>query len=495
MDVRCALLHFTSSVCTYILYLTIFFVLIPIRQKQLDPDALWIFAIFSFSFPPGVLATYLAQFLLLLETLPTVSHVKGLDNVTNISSLLALDPILQEELLSGFLPSWFNLIFSQDFGWHSFTTELLDVLQSESRTTFFGADMGSYLKATHQMKDWWWPRLLVCIEECIDPTVVEFARKVLLNLSSMQDSDFYTVLYIGESISFLQRMSRKDPARFLSWFPATHTFMLARLSPVSRNKRTNKAACFGLESIMAILMSYKLPGMSYEEGRCFNYAHCGCRFWGNKSVQQESLTYVSFEKVDGEFLPIMVHPSFKHIEITYGQNKISFFSSMIIKTPFLPHPRVKKVFLKAFQSYKDENELDLLFQQAEERGGEDISHKLRKEVDLMYASRGIFVSSNGKFAENGGVLGVDYFSCPSIRSAGRDKRINHNFGKKPNQRTVTEQIIRENMDERGECFIPWTRGGVVAGRMQKGILIKFNGYMYARTGGDARVRVYPSEEI
>jgi hypothetical protein len=168
-----------------------------------------------------------------------------LDNVTNISSLLALDKNLQKDLLSGFLPSWLNLIFSQDFGWHSFTTELLDVLQSESRTTFFGADMGSYLKATHQMKDWWWPRLLLCIEGCTDPTVVEFARKVLLNLQSMKDSDYYTVLYFGESISFRKRMVKNDPARFLSWFPASHTFLLARLSPV-RNNGTNKAACFGL---------------------------------------------------------------------------------------------------------------------------------------------------------------------------------------------------------------------------------------------------------
>ena len=425
-----------------------------------------------------------------------MSYVQGLDNVTNISSLLALDKNLQEDLLSGFLPSWLNLIFSQDFGWHSFTTELLDVLQSESRTTFFGADMGSYLKATHQMKDWWWPRLTMCIKECTDPTVVEFARKVLLNLSSMQDSDFYTVLYIGESISFRKRMRNRDPARFLSWFPATHTFLLARLSPVSRNKRTNnKAACLGLEATMAILMSNKLPGMSYEEGRCFNDAHCGCRFWSNV-CGRENLTYVSYEKVDGEFFPIMVHPIFRHVENTYGNTVTSFSSSMIIKTPFLPHPRVKKVFLKAFQSYKDENELDLLFQQAEERGGEDISHKLRKEVDLMNASRGVFVSSNGKFAENGGVLGVDYFSCPSIRSAVRDKRINSSFGKRPNQRSVTEQIIRENMDDHGECFIPWTRGGLIAGKTGRGTLIKFNGYVYSRTsGGDSRAHVYPSEEI
>jgi hypothetical protein len=169
---------------------------------------------------------------------------------------------------------------------------------------------------------------------------------------------------------------------------------------------------------------------------------------------------------------------------------------MIIKTPFLPHNRVKKVFLKAFQSYKDENELDLLFQQAKERGGEDISHKLRKEVDLMNASHGVFVSSNGKFAENGGVLGVDYFSCPSIRSAIRDKRINSNFGKRPNQRYITEQIIRENMDDHGECFIPWTLGGLIAGKTGRGTLIKFNGYVYSRTpGGDSRAHVYPSEEI
>ena len=191
----------------------------------------------------------------------------------------------------------------------------------------------------------------------------------------------------------------------------------------------------------------------------------------------------------------MVHPSFKHIEITYGQNHTSFSSSMIIKTPFLQHTRVKNVFLKAFKSYEDEEMLDLLFQQAEERGGEDSAYKLRKEVDLINASPGVFVSNNGKFAEQGGVLGDDYFSRPSIRSAINDKLINCNWGKSPNQRCITEKIIRENMDERGECFIPWTRGGVVAGRMQKGILIKFNGYMYARTGGDRVGCVYPLEEV
>jgi len=290
-------------------------------------------------------------------------------------------------------------------------------------------------------------------------------------------------------------MSCNDPLRFLYWFPATHTFMLARLSPVPCERGTNKAACFGLEAIMAIWMSNKLPGMSYKEGHCFNDASCGCRFWGDCGIN-ENLTYVSFEKVDGDFLPIMVHPNFQHIESTYGDNGSLFTSSMIVKNPFFPHVRVKTVFLKAFKSYEDEKVLDLLFQQAEERGGEDISFKLRKEVDLMNASPGVFVTSNGKFAEQGGVLGVDYFSRPSIRSAIRDKLINVNWGKRPNKRTITERIVRENMVN-GECFIPWSRGEWIDRKMEFGTLIKFSGYMYnMHIGhGDAVGCAYPLEEI
>ena len=77
----------------------------------------------------------------------------------------------------------------------------------------------------------------------------------------------------------------------------------------------------------------------------------------------------------------MVHPDLHHVQQTYGENGSSFTTSMNVYTPYIPHARIKKVFLKAFSSYKDEGEIELLFQQAEERGGEEISHKLRKEVD------------------------------------------------------------------------------------------------------------------
>ena len=93
------------------------------------------------------------------------------------------------------------------------------------------------------------------------------------------------------------------------------------------SKVTNKAAYLGLEAIMAIWMSNKLPGMCIEEGHCFNDACCGCRFWGQGGFN-DNLTYVSFEKVEGDFLRIVVHPEFLHINHTYGYNDTSFTSSM-----------------------------------------------------------------------------------------------------------------------------------------------------------------------
>jgi hypothetical protein len=226
---------------------------------------------------------------------------------------------------------------------------------------------------------------------------------------------------------------------------------------------------------MAILLSNKFPGMSYEEGHCFNDAHCGCRFWG-KGYLKESLTYASFEKVDGDFLPIMVHPNLRHVTNTYGGNGTSFISSTIVNTPFLPHDRVKKVFMKAFKSYEDEEEIELLFQQAEERGGGG---------HISQASKG------GGFEERISwclrhqqwKIRVNFFNRTSITKAINDKLITKKWEKKPNQRKNTKKIIRENMNNRGEFFIPWSRGGWITGYEKTGTLIKFSGYVHTRRGG------------
>ena len=95
---------------------------------------------------------------------------------------------------------------------------------------------------------------------------------------------------------------------------------------------------------------------------------------------------------------------------------------------------------------------------------------------MKHASPGGFVSKNRKCAEQGGVLSVDFFNCISIHKAVTGNLINGNWGTSPNQRRLTQKIIRENMNNHGECFIPWSHGEWIAGYEVTGTLIKFSGY-------------------
>jgi hypothetical protein len=116
-------------------------------------------------------------------------------------------------------------------------------------------------------------------------------------------------------------------------------------------------------------------------------------------------------------------------------------------------------------------------------------------VDLKHASPGVIVSKNGKFAEQGGVMGVDFFNRISVKKAVTDNIINGNWGKRPNQRRITQKNIKENMNNRGECFIPWSRGEWITGYEVTGTLIKFSGYVHTRGNTSKVGAMYPSEEI
>jgi hypothetical protein len=71
--------------------------------------------------------------------------------------------------------------------------------------------------------------------------------------------------------------------------------------------------------------------------------------------------------------------------------------------------------------------------------------------------------------------------------------MNKNFGKKPNQSIILEQIINGNMNACSECFVAWTHGGLIPGYEKRGTLVKFSGYLYARTGTSSIGTVYPEE--
>ncbi len=70
-----------------------------------------------------------------------------------------------------------------------------------------------YMKATHQQKKWWIPKVSMCLVNADHPSVILFCKRVLANLVSMHDDDWYTVLYGGETTTtFNKRMSCNDPS-------------------------------------------------------------------------------------------------------------------------------------------------------------------------------------------------------------------------------------------------------------------------------------------
>ena len=97
----------------------------------------------------SVLTAYVILFhTLLSESSSITSHVKGLNNVTHVSKLCSMR---DNQVLGAFLPGWLNLVYSENFGWNSFTTKVLDSLVKECQTH---EDMKGcvYMKVTHLQK-------------------------------------------------------------------------------------------------------------------------------------------------------------------------------------------------------------------------------------------------------------------------------------------------------------------------------------------------------
>ena len=114
----------------------------------------------------------------------------------------------------------------------------------------------------------------MCLANSNHPSVILFCRRVLANLFSKHDDDWYTVLYCGETITtFNQRMSQKDPRWFLNWFS-----VFRYSGPWNEsNKKLLTGATRALETGNEAWLSHKLPGLDY--GRSYNIAPCGYSFF------------------------------------------------------------------------------------------------------------------------------------------------------------------------------------------------------------------------
>jgi hypothetical protein len=142
------------------------------------------------------------------------------------------------------------------------------------------------------------------------------------------------------------------------------------------------------------------------------------------------------------------------------------------------YPRIKKVFIRATQ---DQVEIRRWYEESQENGAE-IAYELRREADLSskLATRGIETSYNGKFSSDGGTLGVDYNWAKSCKRGIVEKMLPSYVGLQKNCVYVNEVNLSRLISDAGTgfAFIPWCNGQVIKGYEGKGVLVKFNGFVY-----------------
>ena len=155
------------------------------------------------------------------------------------------------------------------------------------------------------------------------------------------------------------------------------------------------------------------------------------------------------------------------------------------------HPRVKKVFVRAIQ---DQHEIQRLYEESQERRGEDIAYALRMEIDLSshFSTRGIEASYNGKFSSDGGILDEDYSWARSVKQAAQvNKYVPQYFGPVKDGVRVNEENIASRIDAgTGIAFIPWCNGQFIRGHGM-GVLVKFDGFIYLQVGASKKLAVMP----
>ena len=182
----------------------------------------------------------------------------------------------------------------------------------------------------------------------------------------------------------------------------------------------------------------------------------------------------------------------KRLVLSDSDNDVDYLKTKLVigSRDAVMHPRIKKVFIRATQA---QVEIQRWYEESQENGAE-IAYELRREADLSskMAARGIETSYNGKFSSDGGILDVDYHWAKSITRGIIDKILPAFVGPRKNGVRVNEENIARLISDAGTGFalIQWCHGQVIKGKEGKGVLVKFNGFVYLQLGsGENRMKV------
>jgi len=194
------------------------------KTYRMDENGSWVQSILTHYMDPiskEILARAVNHVTHILPDQPfPYTNEDGIDNVTSITHLKEEGHL--PTLIDAFLPTLMALIFTANFGWHSFTTQVLEDLVAASKTAYSGYESTvgvCYMKVYHRTKQWWMGKIRRCLQYCTNRFVKSWAENVRESLTNLDDDAYFTAIYIGESmLTFAQRMAAHYPIHFYEWF-------------------------------------------------------------------------------------------------------------------------------------------------------------------------------------------------------------------------------------------------------------------------------------
>jgi hypothetical protein len=341
----------------------------------------------------------------------------GIDNVTSITLLKEKGHI--PTLMNAFLPSLMALIFTANFGWSSFTTQVLEDLVAASKTADSGYESTigvCYMKVYHRTKQWWMGKIRRCVQYCTNRFVLTWAANVRGSLTNLDDNAYFTALYFGESmLTFRQRMAFHYPIHFYEWFgPWTYSFVISRTKK-NVQKQYVKCAVYVSEGLIACLMKSLLTEYSIHS---MNDAPCGKRF-GIATANYFRMYAIIEILADGVQKVLTVVSNWMEVRQRLGKHYLKQEGvqndRLEVGVPFAL-PLLRNMFVVKLMDRADISN----YMQAWSDGGIDEGidrlYQAKRVLLLRNATFGVMVS-NGLTDQDGGTEGTDYCMFSAFRDA------------------------------------------------------------------------------
>jgi hypothetical protein len=122
-------------------------------------------------------------------------------------------------------------------------------------------------------------------------------------------------------------------------------------------------------------------------------------------------------------MPLAVQDDLQDIKTTYGCLENPLYASDFLPGTKIAHPMRMPIYIKTYNTELQRETIQTSYKLSRENSGRLHVLFFCQREDMKTASPGIYASSNGKFADNDGRLGIIYKEYHSVDNAHEKKAI------------------------------------------------------------------------